>query len=275
MNNKLNDWFYKMKLSRLVRPRTLLLIVAVVVLFAVVAGGSGYYVYQKRQEAEALRKQKLAAVQAKRNNIHQFYETLLAGADIEGFLTLYQEITHSRYPIELTGYQETLFNCNTSTCNFSYKPKTDGVFNVQKKQFRGEKYEASFSQDTIDYQDVPSGMGENPLLLQFRQREKIDEPDCNDMLNYLYSYNSLAPKTQHFILDALPASSVLVDEAALPGNPENYGLLKADWSVTLEDNYFVVSSFWRSHPYASAFIIKSAEKINNTLNIRGTFLCKK
>lgn len=268
------QWNYNHKLKPMMGKGVLMVMVLVLLLLIVAAGGgSWYYIHKKNAEIEELRRQKIAEAQRKLDNIHSFYETAFSGMDVAEFLDLYQEILRSRYPLELTGYQEVSFGCDNGNCHFSYKPKADAIFNVQEKLFRGEKYVATFAPDTADYQNIPAGSKESPMLTSFRNHEKINLPTCSDVLNYLYSYNSLS--AQPFKLDELPASSITADEESSPSNPDNQGLLTGKWSVTLEDNYFTVSAFWHSHLYADTFIIKSVEKKDNTLNLSGNILCKK
>lgn len=248
----------------------------VVVIVAALGGGAWYWFHAKA-EAEAERaRQATAALQQKRASIHTFYTAALTGADIQGFLQLYGEILQSRQPIELSGFSEDSFSCTTGSCDFSYKAGENTVFSIQQKRFRGTDYPATFSQDSVDYTGIPSQMNSNPVLDAFNHRQrKITEPVCNDILNYFYSYNSLADPGRRFTLTELPVSSVTSDEDALPGNPENLGLLVGKWSVSLPDSPLSVFSFWKDRPYAPAFIFQSVTKKNNTIDISGTFLCKK
>lgn len=275
MSRSLYNWLYRDTLSS--RGRMAMLFGGVVVTVAVLGGGTWYWFHAKAEAEAEQARQVAAALQQRKTNIHTFYTTALTGTGIQGFLNLYGEILQSRQPIELSGFSEDSFSCTTDSCDFSYKAGENTVFSIQQKRFRGTDYPATFSQSTVDYTGIPSRMNSNPVLDAFNRREKITEPDCNDILNYIYSYNSLADAGRRFTLTALPSSSVTADEAGLPGNPENYGLLAGKWSVTLSDNYLSVFSFWKDRPYATAFIFQSvAKKANmNTIEISGTFLCKK
>lgn len=273
MSRSLYNWLYRDTLSS--RGRMALLFGGVVVLVAAVGGGTWYYFHNKAMEQEAQARQAAAALQQKRSAIHNFYATVMNGADVQGFLRLYGEILHSRQPIELAGFTEDNFTCDTGNCSFSYRAGSNTVFNIQQKLFRDVLYSPTFSPESVDYAGIPSGMDSNPVLEAFSRREKITEPVCNDLLNYLYSYNSLVEAGRRFTLTSLPSSSVGADEAALPGNPENYGLLAGKWSVTLPDSYLSVFSFWGNRPYSSAFIFQSVTGNKGMLNISGTFLCKK
>ncbi|EAB2832366.1 hypothetical protein YS65_000739 [Salmonella enterica subsp. enterica] len=273
MSRSLYNWLYRDTLSS--HGRTALLFGGVVVLVAAVGGGTWYYFHAKDVEKEEQARRAAAALQQKRTNIHKFYTTALTGADARGFLSLYTEILNSRQPIELAGFREGSFSCSTESCSFSYLTGENTVFSVQDKMFRGESYAPSFSQESVDYTGIPSDMNSNPVLEAFNRQQKISEPACNDVLNYVYSYNSLVEAGRRFTLKALPASSVSADEASLPGNPDNHGLLAGKWQVSLPDNYVSVFSFWQDRPYSSSFIFQSVAGKQGILDISGTFLCKK
>ena len=247
----------------------------VVILVAAVCGGVWYYFHAKAMEKEEQARQAAAALQQKRTNIHNFYTTALTGADARGFLALYAEILQSRQPITLAGFREDSFSCSKDDCSFSYQAGDNTVFSVQDKWFWGISYSPSFSQDSVDYTSIPSGMNSNPVLEAFNRQQKISEPACNDILNYVYSYNSLVEVGRRFILTELPSSSVSTDEDSLPGNPDNHGLLAGKWLVSLPDDYVSVFSFWQDRPYTSSFIFQSVSGKKGNLDISGTFLCKK
>ncbi|HAG2284919.1 TPA: hypothetical protein G8W61_005329 [Salmonella enterica] len=273
MSSSLYNWLYRDTLSS--RGRAALLFGGMVVLVAAVAGGTWYYFHTKAVEKAERERQAAAALQQKRTNIHNFYTTALTGADVRGFLALYTEMLHSRQPIVLAGFREDNFSCTTDSCSFSYQAGEHTVFSVQDKWFRGESYAPSFSQSSVDYIGVPSEMSSNPVLEAFNRQEKISEPACNDILNYVYSYNSLVEAAQRFTLSELPTSSVSADEDSLPGNPDNHGLLAGKWLVSLPDDYVSVFSFWQGRPYSSSFIFQSVAGKQGNLDISGTFLCKK
>lgn len=276
MNERIYNWLYKSALPA--RIKFFILSGILFVLVVMLAGGGWYWHHSRQQEQEELARQQAEALQRKRDNIHAFYLNALTGGSISDFLSLYGEILKSRIPVEMTGFTESGFSCGTETCNFTYSPG-DTVFNVQEKVFRGESWSASFSQDSVEYQGIPSGMGSNTLLTEFSQHQKISVPVCNDVLNYIYTWNSLSMNSSKFSLESLPSSSVEADESSLPGNAENYGLLAAQWKVSLPDNYYAVYNFWRVHPWQGIFIIKTAEKTKETakdsFDITGTFVCKK
>ncbi|WP_272653911.1 MULTISPECIES: hypothetical protein [unclassified Providencia] len=257
------------------RSRLVLLFGSTVVLVGAIASGVWYYVHSEALEKEEQKRQAEAALQQKRTNIHNFYIQALTGTDVQGFLTLYTEILRSRQPIEIAGFSENSFSCTTSNCDFSYLAESNTVFNVQDKWFRGVSYSPSFSQDSVDYTGIPSEMNSNPVLIAFEHQAKIGQPTCNDILNYVYSYNSLIDTNRRFKLTVLPTSSVSSDEDSLPGNPDNHGLLAGKWQVSLPDNYVSVFSFWQDRPYTSSFIFQSMAGKQGNLDISGTFLCKK
>ncbi|EAO2872878.1 hypothetical protein GJ179_11450 [Salmonella enterica subsp. enterica] len=273
MSSSLYNWLYRDTLSS--RGRMALLFGGTVILVAAVVGGTWYFFHAKTVEKAEEEQRAAAVLQQKRKNIHNFYTSALTGTDGQGFLALYTEILHSRQPIALAGFREDNFSCTTDTCSFSYQAGESTVFSVQDKRFRNVSYAPSFSQNSVDYAGIPSGMNTNPVLDAFNRQEKISEPACNDILNYVYSYNSLVDVSRRFTLTELPASTVSSDEESLPGNPDNHGLLTGKWRVSLPDEYVSVFSFWRNQPYASSFIFQSVAGKQGMLDISGTLLCKK
>lgn len=273
MSRSLYNWLYRDTLST--RGRMGLLVGGTLVLVASVSGGVWYYFHSITLEKEAQERQAASALQQKRTNIRNFYTAALSGTDVRGFLSLYTEILRSRQPLTLAGFREDNFNCTTDSCSFSYQTGENVVFSIQDMQFRNTSYVPSFSQNSVDYTGISSNMNSNPTLDAFERQQKIIEPACNDILNYIYSYNSLVDAERRFILTELPTSTVSADESALPGNPDNHGLLVGQWKVSLPDNYVSVFSFWQDKPYSTSFVFKSAVGKQGNLDISGTFLCKK
>lgn len=273
MSRTFYNWLYHDTMSS--RGRVAGIFVLAVLLVAAMGGGTWYYFHTKAEKKAEEVRRVAAAVEQKRAAVRNFYTTALTGAGADGFLALYTEILRSRQPIELTGFREDNFSCTTDTCNFSYVAEENTVFSIQDKWFREVSYAPSFSPSSVEYTGIPAEMSTNPVLEAFQQQAPISEPDCSDLLNYLYSYNSLVDAGQRFTLTELPSSSVSAVEDALPGNPYNHGLLAGKWRVSLPDNYVSVFSFWRERPYSSSFIFQSVAGKQGNLDISGTFLCKK
>lgn len=271
--NPLYNWLYRGSLSS--RGRLALLFAGGVGLAGAIGGGVWYSFHARGVEAQQQAARQATAIQNRKTAIHNFYHAALTGADARGFLALYTEILRSRQPVALSGFLQDAFSCTPDSCSFSWLSGERTVFSVQDLWFREASYPPSFSQDSVEYRDIPSGMNSNPLLEAFTRQSAISAPGCNEILNYLYSYNSLVEAGRRFTLTALPASTVSADEEAVPGNPENYGLLAGKWSVSLDDNYVSVFSFWRDRPYSSSFIFQSVTGKQGIVDISGTFLCKK
>ncbi|WP_370612023.1 hypothetical protein [Citrobacter meridianamericanus] len=238
-----------------------------------------YFQHQENKKLEEEKAQKLAMIQRQTQNIRTFYGTSLAGASPEQFITFMREVYASRQPVELLGFTETSYLCDSEKCNFSYELNADTTFNTQNKVFWEEEYQPSFSENKLDYPDIPSHLNVNPALDKFNKLEPIKAADCNEILNYVYSYNSLVPKDRKFFIDTLPASTVTADEAALPNLPESYQLLFTSWSVAIPDNYIDIIVFWKRQAFLDSVIIKSVEKNNksatHSINVKGVFICKK
>lgn len=273
------DWFYRGRVRGTTRVPLRIIIFIIVLLMVLVSGGlTGYYYYTKYKKAAELAKAKQQAamqLQQKKDSIHSFYEAALKGADVAVFMQLYDEILRSRQPIVMAGFSEDNFSCSTDSCQFSYLANDNAVFSVQQKWFRQQSYSPSFSQNSMDFTAIPSALDHNALLEAFNQHQPISLVGCTDLLNYIYGYNSMVAAERRFTLTELPASSVIGTEDALVGNAENYGLLAGKWQLSLPDNYVSVASFWQQRPYSSSFIFQSVAGKKGTLDINGTFLCKK
>lgn len=263
------------------KSRTILsiVIVGLIIMVIGIAGTLYYFSYTEKKQLEENKRRQQAQIQQKTRSIIDFYSTSLSGASPRQFMQFMLEVYSSRQSIELLGFTERSYLCNSNTCNFSYELNDNTIFNIQNKVFMGKEYQPSFSENKLDFLDIPSGLNINPGLNAFHQKSPIAAPGCNDILNYLYGYNSLVPKDERFSIVTLPSSTVTSAEADLPNLPESYQLLFATWSVSIPDTYLDVVAFWERHAFLDSIIIKSVEKNNNSsiksLNVKGAFLCKK
>ncbi|QBM24114.1 hypothetical protein E1B03_17420 [Citrobacter arsenatis] len=256
----------------------LFIVVIILILVGIATGGTMAYLhYQDKKKQEEEKAQKLALIQRQTKNIQTFYTASLAGASPQQFITFMREVYDSRRPVELLGFTEIGYLCDSVKCSFSYELSDQTAFSTQNKIFWGEEYQPSFSENKLDYSGIPSRLDVNSAMQNYNNKKPIKAVDCNDMLNYIYSYNSLVPKDRKFNITELPSSTITADEAALPNLPESYQLLLSKWSVSIPDNYLDMVLFWERQAYLDSTIIKSVEKINksNSINIKGAFICKK
>lgn len=254
-------------------------IVCLVIIIIGIAGILYYFSYTEKKQLEEKKRQQQALIQKKTKSISDFYLKSLSGASPRQFMQFMHEVYSSRQSIELLGFTERSYLCDSEKCNFSYELNDNTIFNIQNKAFFGKEYQPSFSENNLDFQDLPSGLNVNPGLSAFKQKSPIVSPSCNDILNYIFGYNSLVSKNERFSIVSLPSSTITSAEAELPDLRESYRLLFATWSVSIPDNYLDVVAFWERHAFLDSIIIKSVEKNNKSsiksLNVKGAFLCKK
>lgn len=278
MQGKIYDWSNKYIGNDSSRKKLIVISLLLLLVVCGTGGGLYYHQYKNQKQAEEEKARRLATTQRQIQNIKKYYQTSLAGVSPDQFIAFMSAIYESRKPLELSGLRETALSCDAQKCSFSYT--RDGlIFSTQNKIFRGETYSPSFTEDRLEYTNIPSGFESGLLLARFTQQKPIQAYDCNDVLNYVYSFNSGMPQDKKFILSSLPASTVTTDETAQPQLAESYKLLFAPWSVTLPDNYVDVATFWSRHSFLEFFIINSVVKADtnpaNLLTVKGVFLCKK
>lgn len=274
MNNILADW----KSSENTRKY---LIIALVIFL--IFSGFGIYLYyshlQEQTKVKEEKERKLKQEQNSKNAITEFYTKAFEGASIVNYFSFLKESEKSRIPLLWSGFNEVQYQCNTSSCEFDYNLMPGAIFSTQKKFFFGKEYEPSFSEDNLVYSEVESNLIGNLLLDKMNNNESITAPNCSDMLNFIYSYNSSKRIKSEFInINRLPVSSISSQEDSYPDYIHNYELLVGEFTVTNSNNYVEAQDFWLKKPYKDYFIITEVtkEKNNtNNLSIKGNLICKK
>lgn len=262
-------------------PKKLKKILAVVgAVLVVIIGASAYFYYSNYQEQEKKRLVKQRQEQQERNNkksITDFYVQAFSGASIDQFVNLLKEINLSRIRLEQSGFNETQYNCNASTCDFYYQLRPDAIFNVQSKMMFNQYYEPSFSASELSYSGIDSNMKKNKILELFDDNQEIKAPLCSDMLNFFYSYNS-SQKSNGIVLKSLPMNRVESQEKSYPTYQHSLGLMIGEIAITQSsDSPLIMQAFWDKKPYRDYFLISEVSKqgTNSSISVTGKFICKK
>jgi len=105
----------------------------------------------------------------------------------------------------------------------------------------------------------------------------VDLPVCTDVLSYLSTWNSLGGGYSEIVLKGFPASSVANDESALKNAVMSFGMLFANWTITIpsEMDMTKISLLLQKQLFADAFIIKSIEFKEKSTLVTGGLACKK
>ncbi|MBU9849077.1 hypothetical protein [Rahnella aceris] len=258
-------------------------IVIAVVLLLILAGVAGWY-FLAYKPAQILGEVKRKEAQQLANDIKKveaFYLKTLSGGSISGFTKLAGEIVQSYGQLSAVNYVNEAFTCSAENCSFSYQLNTNGVFNIAQKVFFGESYTANFSEKSIDFTGIKSGMDNNPLLTAYKKKEKISPPPCGDLLNYIYSYNSVAASDEALKIVSPPGSEVfsLEEKLAKTGKLKYYGINSIQWELKLPElnsNYTAIlhtASILEKQAYKDDFIIKKIDNIKDK-KITGVMICK-
>lgn len=258
-------------------------IVIAVVLLLILAGVAGWY-FLAYKPAQILGEVKRKEAQQLANDIKKveaFYLKTLSGGSISGFTKLAGEIVQSYGQLSAVNYVNEAFTCSAKNCSFSYQLNTNGVFNIAQKVFFGEIYTANFSEKSIDFTGIKSGMDNNPLLTAYNKKEKISPPPCGDLLNYIYSYNSVAASDEALKIVSPPGSEVfsLEEKLAKTGKLKYYGINSIQWELKLPElnsNYTAIlhtASILEKQAYKDDFIINKIDNIKDK-KITGVMICK-
>lgn len=270
MNKGLYFWKSKRVPSKMIG-------VVLIVLFLLIVGlGAGWYYFlylpQKKMEAEI--KAKNAAIERQIKEVNDFYLDKLKGGSVSEFTDLLTEIYKSRIMLRLTGYQENSFTCSPESCTFGYTLKPSVVFNVQKKMFWSNFFSGSFSDTEITYSDIPSKLSGNKIFSSYMAKENVAVPDCGEVLNYIYSYNSTHPSAGEYTVTDPPSSSVSDVEDKVRSRKKYYGLMFGSWTLKTKNDLTKIMSQFDRQAYRDSLIVKSIELSSGDINISGVFVCK-
>lgn len=265
-------YFWKSGLTPNKRQWIILTIIVAIVLASVSGWYYMVYVPHKKHEEEVLRKKN--ELQQNVKKVNSFYEEQLKGGSLERFSLLLNEIYRSRTLLAMTGYDEKVITCKNNSCNFNYEILKSHVFNVQKKNFWGKDYSASFSNKGINFSGIPAKLESNSILDSYKRGKDVSIADCGELLSYIYAFNSINDKSDQLVIAKAPASSVLDVEEKIKGNNKYYGLLFGTWSMNAKNDVIHVMSIFQRQALKNSFIVKGIELKSKALKISGGFVCK-
>lgn len=270
----MNKGLYFWKTNRVPDKRKLIIFAILLVTILGSVAGWYYLIYtpHKKHEEEVLKKK--ADLVSKVKKVNDFYEEQLKGGGVDQFALLLDEIYQSRLVLGLTAYDEKVITCKADGCTFSYEILKSRVFNIQKKNFWGKGYSASFSNKGINFSGIPSNLKDNFLLKSYRKNKDISVVDCGRLLNYIYAFNSISDKSDQIIIGNPPASSVLDIEGEVKAQKKIYGLLFGTWTMNAKNDLVHVMSVFERQAFKESFIVKGMELKSKALKITGGFVCK-
>lgn len=259
---------------------TPVLVWIIVVLLLLVAGGGGawyYLIWKPEQERIAQLEREKAARQQKIKSVEKFYQDSLSGGSIADVHKLLAQLHLVNDRLAMLGFRPSAILCSSKDCSLSYQLNAGRIFTMTDIQVGQETFSPSFSKNSLDYTGVPSGLHNHPWLNDWKNKKAVDLPVCTDVLSYLSTWNSLGGSNTEIVLNGFPASSVANDESALRNAVMSFGMLFANWTVTIpsEMDMTKVSLLLQKQLFADAFIIKSIEFKEKSTLVTGGLACKK
>ena len=259
-------------------PPVLVWISMVRLYLAAGGGGAWYYlVWKPEQERIAQLEREKAARQQKIKSVEKFYQDSLSGGSIADVHKLLAQLHLVNDRLAMLGFRPSAILCNSKDCSLSYQLNAGRIFTMTDIQVGQETFSPSCSKNSLDYTGVPSGLNNHPWLNDWKNKKAVDLPVCTDVLSYLSTWNSLGGSNTEIVLNGFPASSVANDESALRNAVMSFGMLFANWTVTLpsEMDMTKVSLLLQKQLFADAFIIKSIEFKEKSTLVTGGLACKK
>lgn len=274
MKDNLIFWKKKLKKSD---SRKSLIIITGILLITLCATGTGFYISKVNNEklAAEMERKKIKSAQ---DGITSFYRKAFIGVDLNQLPGVMQEIERSRLPFSMVGFKETEYYCSNLSCRFIYELNDMFVFSVIDKIFFKTNYEGNFTERTLNFDNIMIKSGESQLLKSMNKGAKINTVKCSNILNYLYSYNSVMKQSERVQVSKLPFSSVATAEQQFPSYRDSFGLMTGEFEVHVADSFSESYLFAEKNPYRDLFIIQNIEKSVKTgadIILKGVFVCKK
>lgn len=276
-NMKENLIFWKKKLKKSGSRRNGVVILAGFLVTAICIAGGGLYIKKvnDKKAAAEVERQKIKRTQ---ESITTFYRNAFTGVDLNQLSGVIREIERSRLPFSLIGFTETDYSCSNYSCRFIYELNDTFVFSVTDKNFFNTSYEGSFTENTLNFENVMIKSGDSRLLKNMNKGVQLDVVKCSNLLNYLYGYNSVMEQSDRVKVSKLPYSSVANAEQQFPAYRDSYGLLTGEFEVHVPDGFSDVHLFSERNPFKDLFIVQHIEKSVKTgadIILKGVFVCKK
>ncbi|TGU76961.1 hypothetical protein [Hafnia paralvei] len=276
-NMKDNLIFWKKKLKKSGSRKSVIVITICILLITIFAAGSGLYISKVNNEKLAAENEKLK-IKRIQEGITSFYRKAFVGVDLNQLPGVIQEIDRSRLPFSMIGFKETEYYCSNLSCRFIYELNDMFVFSVTDKNFFNTNYEGSFTENTLNFDKVMIKSGDSRLLKNMNKGAQIDTVKCSNLLNYIYSYNSIMDQSDRVKVSKLPFSSVSTAEQQFPSYRDSFGLMIGEFEVHVPDNLSESYLFAEKNPYRDLFIVQNIEKSVKTgadIILKGVFVCKK
>ena len=258
--------------------------IAIGVLLLLIAGGiAGWYffAYEPAQQRDEIKRREAQQLANDISTVDKFYLSNLSGGSISKFTTLAAEISKSQRILSDFNYVNEVYTCDAKNCSFSYQLKKGSVFTLAQKIFFDEVYTANFSDTSIDFTGIKSGLDDNPILSAYKSKKDIYPPSCGDVLNYLYSYNSVSDPREIVKIVSPPGSAVqaIENKIAAKGRGKNYGINVLSWEMEIpkqSKNYMALlytASLLERQAFRDAFIIQKIDSVKDN-KITGVMVCK-
>lgn len=274
---KNNLIFWKMKLIRNNSRKNVIVFLIGFLLIIIFVAGLGIYLKKANDEQQAAEVERLK-LKRTQDSITTFYVNAFTGIDLNQLPGVMREIEHSRLPFNMVGYTESEYNCINKSCRFIYELSDSFVFSVIDKKFFNVSYEGSFSENTLNFENLMINSDESQLHKKMNAGEQIDAIKCSNLLNYLYGYNSVMDKSDRVKVVKLPYSTVESAEKQYPSYRDSYSLLTGEFEVQIPDGFSETYFFSEKIPYKDFFIVQNIEKPVKTdtdVILKGVFVCKK
>ncbi|EAA7201517.1 hypothetical protein GKP91_04290 [Salmonella enterica subsp. enterica serovar Java] len=269
--------FWKKKLKKSSPGGNTIVIIVGFLIITLCAVGTGLYIKKVNDEklAANVERQKTKRTQ---DSITSFYRMAFSGVDLNQLPGVMLEIERSRLPFSMIGFTETEYYCSNATCRFIYNLNDMFVFSVIDKKFFNTNYKGSFTEKSLDFDNVRIKTGESRILMNMNKGASFNTEKCSNLLNYLYGYNSVMAQPDRVKVSKLPFSSVAAAEQEFPLYRDSFGLMTGEFEVHVPEGLSDVYFFAGTNPYKDLFIVKSIEKTVKTgadVILKGVFICKK
>lgn len=275
MKNNLVFWKKKLRKGTS-RSKAVFFLIGFLLVFVCVAGG-GWYMKKVNDEklAAEMEQQNIKRIQS---SITSFYSNAFAGVDLNELANVMREFDRSREPLSIVGFKETEYKCSNKLCQFLYELNDMFVFSVTEKKFFNTNYEGSFTENTLNFDNLMIESKDSEFFENMNSGVAMKTVKCNDILNYLYGYNSIVEQPYKVKVTRLPFSSVESAEQQFPLYKDSYGLMTGEFEVRVADDFSDVYLFVQKNPYKNSFIVQNIEKSVKTgpdIILKGVFVCKK
>ena len=292
-------YFWKGKSGIFSTSRIIIIILVIALLLCGACAGYWYY-FIKMPQDEMLAQQQQAAQKLLNDkaSVHDWYEKSLEGMSIDFGIRLIDEIHRSVIPFALIKLpvEGRSYGCSLKACHMTFEIDPDAILTQPELTFFGKTYAASFPVKkgknrsngvSLEYNDMKIARKENGLLSAYKKNKPLSLYSCNEVISYIKSYNSTLTggkgkkKNGEIVFKTLPKSTVAALEKTLAGDVKAYGMLSAEWNMTLTKPHstsvnegILLQVALYKQAYRDAFLIRKIETINDGIKVSGGLVCK-